>query len=79
MRSDGFGADLWLRLQEGLAECIANEDGERQIACAVSFFGEELVSANLAERYEMAKENTYRSTSGIKRATNWLKTRKTPS
>jgi heat shock 70kDa protein 1/2/6/8 len=30
--------------QEGLAECIANEDGERQIACAVSFHGEEIVS-----------------------------------
>jgi hypothetical protein len=31
----------WLLLQEGLAECIANEDGERQIACAISFHGEE--------------------------------------
>jgi heat shock protein 1/8 len=30
--------------QEGLAECIANEDGERQIACAISFHGEETVS-----------------------------------
>jgi molecular chaperone DnaK (HSP70) len=29
--------------QEGNAECIANEDGERQIACAVSFHGEEMV------------------------------------
>lgn len=29
--------------QEGHADCIANEDGERQIACAVSFFGEEVV------------------------------------
>ena len=27
-----------------MAECIANEDGERQIACAVSFNGEEIVS-----------------------------------
>jgi hypothetical protein len=26
-----------------LAECIANEDGERQIACAVAFQGEEMV------------------------------------
>lgn len=34
-----------LDLQEGLAECIANEDGERQIACAVAFQGEELVRA----------------------------------
>ena len=29
--------------KEGLADCIANEDGERQIACAVSFHGEEKV------------------------------------
>jgi heat shock 70kDa protein 1/2/6/8 len=34
--------------QEGLAECIANEDGERQIACAISFHGEETVSFFLA-------------------------------
>lgn len=27
-----------------MAECIANEDGERQIACAVAFQGEEMVS-----------------------------------
>lgn len=27
----------------GVAECIANEDGERQIACALSFNGEEIV------------------------------------
>ena len=26
-----------------MAECIANEDGERQIACAVAFQGEEMV------------------------------------
>jgi len=31
------------KLQEGQTECIANEDGERQIACAVSFQGEEMV------------------------------------
>ena len=30
--------------QEGTADCIANEDGERQIACAIAFHGEELVS-----------------------------------
>lgn len=29
--------------QEGLADCIANEDGERQIASAISFHGEETV------------------------------------
>jgi hypothetical protein len=32
-------------VQEGVAECIANEDGERQIACAISFNGEEIVSS----------------------------------
>ncbi len=30
--------------KEGNADCIANEDGERQIACAISFNGEEIVS-----------------------------------
>ncbi|KAG6829652.1 hypothetical protein H0H87_010593 [Tephrocybe sp. NHM501043] len=34
--------------KEGLAECIANEDGERQIASAVSFFGEEIYIGNQA-------------------------------
>ncbi|KAG6852897.1 hypothetical protein C0991_008294 [Blastosporella zonata] len=34
--------------KEGLAECIANEDGERQIASAISFFGEEIYIGNQA-------------------------------
>lgn len=29
--------------KEGQADCIANEDGERQIACAISFLGEQIV------------------------------------
>lgn len=29
--------------QEGKTECIANEDGERQIAACISFHGEETV------------------------------------
>ncbi|KXN86254.1 hypothetical protein AN958_10307 [Leucoagaricus sp. SymC.cos] len=33
----------------GLAECIANEDGERQIACAISFHGEEMYIGNQAK------------------------------
>jgi len=37
-----------LKLQEGLADCIANEDGERQIASAISFHGEETVCALLS-------------------------------
>ena len=39
-----FSFFFLLVLQEGLAECIANEDGERQIACAISFHGEEMAS-----------------------------------
>jgi hypothetical protein len=39
--------------QEGLAESIANEDGERQIACAVAFHGEEIVSLPFFLDYEM--------------------------
>ena len=38
-------------LKEGLADCIANEDGERQIACAISFQGEELVSNSQLPHY----------------------------
>ena len=30
-------------VQEGHASCIANEEGERQIACAISYNGEEVV------------------------------------
>lgn len=30
--------------KEGLADCIANDDGERQIASALSFSGSEFVS-----------------------------------
>jgi heat shock protein 1/8 len=29
--------------KEGHADCIANEEGERQIACAISYNGEEIV------------------------------------
>ncbi|VDC03201.1 unnamed protein product [Peniophora sp. CBMAI 1063] len=36
--------------KEGQAECIANEDGERQIACAISFNGEELHLGNHAKQ-----------------------------
>lgn len=36
-------ASIAVFTKEGLAESIANEDGERQIACAISFHGEELV------------------------------------
>ncbi|KAF9028670.1 actin-like ATPase domain-containing protein [Hymenopellis radicata] len=36
--------------QEGLAESIANEDGERQIACAIAFQGEEMYIGNQAKQ-----------------------------
>ncbi|KAF8823212.1 hypothetical protein HHX47_DHR10000100 [Lentinula edodes] len=35
-------ASIAVFTKDGQAECIANEDGERQIACALSFFGEEM-------------------------------------
>ena len=46
MRADHPSAALlWFRFsEEGHAECIANEEGERQIACAISYNGEEVVS-----------------------------------
>ncbi|KAJ3522865.1 hypothetical protein NM688_g8809 [Phlebia brevispora] len=36
--------------KEGNADCIANEDGERQIACAISFHGEEIYIGNQAKQ-----------------------------
>ncbi|KAF8054341.1 Hsp70 protein-domain-containing protein [Lyophyllum atratum] len=41
-------ASIAVFTKEGVAECIANEDGERQIACAISFFGEEIYIGNQA-------------------------------
>ncbi|RDB31123.1 Heat shock protein 70 C57A7.12 [Hypsizygus marmoreus] len=41
-------ASIAVFTKEGLAESIANEDGERQIACAISFFGEEIYIGNQA-------------------------------
>jgi hypothetical protein len=35
-----FILKIYGNLQDGLAECIANEDGERQIASAIAFHGE---------------------------------------
>ncbi|TEB14213.1 hypothetical protein FA13DRAFT_1617125, partial [Coprinellus micaceus] len=34
-------ASIAVLAKDGTAECIANEDGERQIASAISFHGEE--------------------------------------
>lgn len=41
--SPSLGHQHLLASQEGVAECIANEDGERQIACALAFHREEMV------------------------------------
>ncbi|KAF9461054.1 Hsp70 protein-domain-containing protein [Collybia nuda] len=64
-----FG-DSFASIAEGLAECIANEDGERQIACAVSFFGEEMYIGNQAS-HQLVKnsQNTitgFRNLLGLK-------------
>ncbi|KDQ51375.1 hypothetical protein JAAARDRAFT_41229 [Jaapia argillacea MUCL 33604] len=42
-------ASIAVLTKEGLSECIANEDGERQIACAISFHGEEIYIGNQAK------------------------------
>ncbi|KIJ37818.1 hypothetical protein M422DRAFT_33552 [Sphaerobolus stellatus SS14] len=41
-------ASIAVITKEGKAECIANEDGERQIASAISFHGEEILIGNQA-------------------------------
>ncbi|KAF7294520.1 Sorting nexin-41 [Mycena kentingensis (nom. inval.)] len=41
-------ASIAVYTKEGQAECIANENGERQIACAVAFHGEEIYVGNQA-------------------------------
>ncbi|TFY74316.1 hypothetical protein EWM64_g9697 [Hericium alpestre] len=42
-------ASIAILNKEGQAECIANEDGERQIACAISFNGEEMYIGSQAK------------------------------
>ncbi|TRM62782.1 Hsp70 protein-domain-containing protein [Schizophyllum amplum] len=42
-------ASIAVFTKEGHAECIANEDGERQIACALAFYGEEMYIGNQAK------------------------------
>lgn len=43
-------ASIAVFTKEGLAECIANEDGERQIAVVVSFQGEQVYIGNQAKQ-----------------------------
>ncbi|KAJ7595435.1 Hsp70 protein-domain-containing protein [Mycena floridula] len=49
-------ASIAVFTKEGLAECIANEDGERQIACALAFFGEEMYIGNQA-KHQLVKNS----------------------
>ncbi|KAH7923296.1 actin-like ATPase domain-containing protein [Leucogyrophana mollusca] len=50
-----FG-NSYASIAEGLAECIANEDGERQIACAIAFHGEEMYVGNQA-KHQLVKNS----------------------
>jgi molecular chaperone DnaK (HSP70) len=43
-------ASIAVFTKEGVAECIANEDGERQIASALAFHGEEMYIGNQAKQ-----------------------------
>ncbi|KAH7907173.1 Hsp70 protein-domain-containing protein [Hygrophoropsis aurantiaca] len=49
-------ASIAVLTKEGLAECIANEDGERQIACAIAFHGEEMYIGNQA-KHQLVKNS----------------------
>ncbi|KAH7890308.1 Hsp70 protein-domain-containing protein [Phlebopus sp. FC_14] len=49
-------ASIAVFTKEGLAECIANEDGERQIACALAFLGEEMYIGNQA-KHQLVKNS----------------------
>ncbi|KAH9846182.1 actin-like ATPase domain-containing protein [Lenzites betulinus] len=49
-------ASISVLAKEGGAECIANEDGERQIACAIAFHGEEIYIGNQA-KHQLVKNS----------------------
>ncbi|KAI6038554.1 Hsp70 protein-domain-containing protein [Pisolithus marmoratus] len=49
-------ASIAVLVKEGVAECIANEDGERQIACAIAFQGEEMYIGNPA-KHQLVKNS----------------------
>lgn len=49
-------ASIAVLTKEGISECIANEDGERQIACAIAFQGEEMYIGNQA-RHQLVKNS----------------------
>ncbi|OSX68169.1 hypothetical protein POSPLADRAFT_1064453 [Postia placenta MAD-698-R-SB12] len=58
-----FG-NSYASIAEGSADCIANEDGERQIACAVSFHGEEVYIGNQA-KHQLVK-NAHNTITGFR-------------
>ncbi|KAI0668764.1 actin-like ATPase domain-containing protein [Trametes maxima] len=49
-------ASIAVLTKEGGADCIANEDGERQIACAIAFHGEETYIGNQA-KHQLVKNS----------------------
>ncbi|KAG6333447.1 hypothetical protein ID866_5649, partial [Astraeus odoratus] len=49
-------ASIAVLVKDGVAECIANEDGERQIACAIAFQGEEMYIGNQA-KHQLVKNS----------------------
>ncbi|KAI0757732.1 actin-like ATPase domain-containing protein [Daedaleopsis nitida] len=49
-------ASIAVLTKEGTADCIANEDGERQIACAIAFQGEEMYIGNQA-KHQLVKNS----------------------
>ncbi|CAL1697107.1 unnamed protein product [Somion occarium] len=49
-------ASIAVITKEGSADCIANEDGERQIACAISFHGEEIYIGSQA-KHQLVKNS----------------------
>jgi len=67
-----FVASIDCFSQEGHASCIANEEGERQIACAVSYNGEEIVRRRLCGRTKSTQSNNSNgSTSATGPNRNW--------
>jgi hypothetical protein len=72
-------SDARFRLQEGLADALVNEDGDRQIAQAISFNGDEEVSLLLFSRCIPAQQTAMSSTLEIQQSINSSATQKTQS
>ncbi|KAG9311204.1 Hsp70 protein-domain-containing protein [Chiua virens] len=52
-------ASIAVFTKEGVAECIANEDGERQIACVLAFHGEEMYIGNPSQAATCQKRSKH--------------------